>query len=58
MIFFGIITVAAKNYITPQEFRNKVCETAQAKDVRAAYLGAVDKVMCSKICPCPFGEGN
>ena len=58
MIIFGVITVAAKSYITPEEFRAKVCATSEAKDVRAAYLGAVDKVMCSKLCPCPYGEGN
>jgi hypothetical protein len=26
--------------------------------VTAVYLGAVDKVMCSKECPCPYGPGN
>jgi len=30
MIIFGIITVAAKSYITPQQFRTKVCATSEA----------------------------
>jgi len=58
LIIFGSVAIAAKSFLTPETFRDKVCSSTQAKAAGAAYAASVDKVMCSDICPCPYGNGN
>jgi len=58
MIVLGFLALSAGNIVTPEKFREPICSSDKAKDLESTYLNAIDKVMCSDICPCANGAGN
>lgn len=58
LIVLGVLAVSAGSLLTPETFKGPICSNAKAQDVRAAYTNAIDKVMCSDVCPCANGAGN
>ena len=58
LIVLGVLAVSAGSLLTPETFRGPICSNAKAQDIRVAYTNAIDKVMCSDLCPCAKGAGN
>ena len=50
--------MSAGSLLTPETFRGPACKNAKVQEMRLAYTSAVDKVMCTKVCPCDYGPGN
>ena len=54
LITLGIFAISLGLVLTLNDFRDPVC--AKAEQIKIAYTNAVDKIMCSNVCPCNVGK--
>lgn len=58
LFVIGIVALSSGSVMTPEKFKEPICASEKAKSMQSTYLAAIDKVMCSDVCPCESGAGN
>ena len=57
LLIIGFLSVASVGPLT-DEIMTKVCAGVEGTNLATEYNDAVSKFVCSKICPCPIGDGT